>query len=73
MTDRVHSLTVVLEQDYRTDDVEPLIDAIAHFRGVLTVQTHVTDVTSMMAEVRAKNDMFNRVIATVKEMPREET
>lgn len=53
MTDRVHSLTVILAEDIRTDDVEPLQNAIRHLRGVIAVEGNVSNVESKMAEERA--------------------
>jgi hypothetical protein len=37
MTDRFHSLTVVLEKDMRDDDAKSLQEAISHLRGVCMV------------------------------------
>lgn len=37
MSDRYFALTVVLEQDIRDDDAEPLIAAIRQMRGVADV------------------------------------
>lgn len=37
MTDRVRTLTIVLEQDMRTDDVETVIDALKMIRCVQDV------------------------------------
>jgi hypothetical protein len=37
MTDRVQSLTVFLEGDFRDDDVQILVDAISLMRGVARV------------------------------------
>ena len=53
MTDRYHSLTVVLEKDIRTDDAEALTDAIKMMRGVLSVSGTVAGIESHMAEERA--------------------
>ena len=38
MTDRVNTLTVILEDPIRDDDVEGLMDAIRSHRGVLDVK-----------------------------------
>ena len=38
MTDRVRTLTVVLERDTRTDDAEETIRAISMIRGVVSVE-----------------------------------
>lgn len=46
MTDRVNALVVVLDKDIRTDDVESLIEAIKHFRGVLSVFNNIADASS---------------------------
>jgi len=61
MTDRVHSLTVVLEKDVRTDDVEALISAIRQLRGVISVKQHIADPESHMAMERARNDLRDQI------------
>lgn len=38
MTDRIRTLTVLLDRDIRTDDVEPLVAAIEHLKGVRKVE-----------------------------------
>lgn len=38
MTDRVRTLTVVLDQDIRTDDVQVIVDAISMLRYVSSVK-----------------------------------
>jgi len=50
MTDRYHSLTVILERDIRSDDAELLIDAIKCLRGILDIQTHASNVKTEMAK-----------------------
>lgn len=61
MTDRIKALTVVLEHDIRTDDIEPLITSIMLLRGVLSVRTHVVEIDSHVAEQRAKNDLRKKL------------
>ena len=61
MTDRVHSLTVVLDVNYRDDDVKALIAAIRHLRGVIDVTPHVADVVSHMAEQRARTQLQDAI------------
>lgn len=53
MTDRLHSLTVVLDKNIRVDDAEELLKAIGLLRGVLDVRGNVADAESYMAESRA--------------------
>jgi hypothetical protein len=65
MTDRVHSLTVVLEQDVREDDVQSLTKAIHMMRGVLSVTNEVADLNSHMAEERAKFALGQQLLKVV--------
>ena len=57
MTDRYNALTVVLENDIRTDDAESLVKAIEQLRGVLSVTGVVSDINSYMAVERARHDL----------------
>ncbi len=65
MTDRYHTLTVVLERDTRTDDVEALIAAIQQMRGVLKVSGVVSDMDSHMAEERARRELGEKLLAVL--------
>jgi len=55
MTDRIHSLTVVLEKNIRVDDVQCVVDAIKMVRCVSEVVPLVADGEAYMAESRAKD------------------
>lgn len=61
MTDRFHSLVVVLESDLRSDDAQALIDAIKQLRGVLSVSGEITDIGTLMAEERAKRELGEKL------------
>jgi hypothetical protein len=62
MTDRLHSLTVILETDMRDDDCEPLMDAIRRLRGVLKVEPRgVSDGDFYVALIRAKNEIRDKI------------
>lgn len=61
MTDRVHSLVVVLAHDQRTDDVESLVQAIRQLRGVISVKPVVSDIASHMAEQRAIHELGEKI------------
>ncbi len=63
MTDRYHTLTVVLERDTRDDDCKALMEAITRFRGVLSVEGNVADPVSLMAEERARHDLGQKLLA----------
>jgi len=62
MTDRYHTLTVVLNDDIRDDDAKPLIDAILMLRGVLSCTGIVSDSNSHMAEERARLELGEKLL-----------
>ena len=63
MTDRYHTLTVVLAEDTRDDDCKPLIDAILMLKGVASVTGEVADFNSHMAEERARLSIGEKLLA----------
>ena len=65
MTD-IKALTIVLEHDVRNDDIVSLITAITQLRGVLSVESHVAEIDSHVAERRAKNDLIKRLFKILK-------
>lgn len=66
MSDRISSITVVLESDMRADDAEETLQAIRHIRGVLTVTGNVTDsLASHIAEMRVRNEIGAKLHAIV--------
>lgn len=66
MTDRIHSLTVVLEKDMRDDDVEGLILAIGWFKHVISVKAHVADYNANMAEERARRLLREKLMDLIR-------
>ena len=65
MTDRIHSITLVLDKDTRIDDAEALIGACYQFRSVIAVTPNVTDFTAHVAEERARSELIRRVLKTI--------
>ena len=65
MTDRVHALTVMLEHEYRDDDVQAIIDAIKMVRGVLKVEPHITDINFHTAREQAKHELREEMRAVL--------
>jgi hypothetical protein len=63
MTDRFHSLTVVLEQDMRDDDAQAIINAISQMRNVLSVNGNVADLESHVAYSRARQELGGKLFA----------
>lgn len=66
MTDRVHSLTVVLDSDIREDDIQRWVEAICLLKHVISVTPRVANLDSHMAEERAKRDLQDKIWAVVK-------
>ena len=62
MTDRYHTLTVVLEKEIRSDDAENLINAIKMIRGVLDVSGNVIDMEGYMAITVARDQMRKQIM-----------
>jgi hypothetical protein len=69
MTDRIHSLQVVLAHDMREDDLPQLIAAVSCFRGVISVQPMVADPGTLMAEARADVKWQQKLAALLRPPP----
>ncbi|HEX4921939.1 MAG TPA: hypothetical protein VFV92_14520 [Candidatus Bathyarchaeia archaeon] len=65
MTDRINALIVVLEEDWRADDVATLAAAIRHMRGVADVKGHVSDIAGHVAEVRARQELADKLMSVL--------
>lgn len=66
MTDRVSALIVTLERDIRIDDVEVLVDAIKMLRGVMTVETHISNIEQHIAEERVRREFRQKLYEALK-------
>lgn len=68
MSERVASLTVILDQEYRTDDAEAIQKAIEMVKGVSKVVLGpVVDVNTYYAQQKASIDITKRVLGALKE------
>lgn len=65
MTDRVRTLTVILDKDYRDDDVESIVHAISSIRGVDRVETRVVQHEDHIARRTVAAAMKNRMLEAV--------
>lgn len=63
MSDRIHSLTVVLDSNYRADDIQAMCDAIRMLRGVVSVGKNVADSMSFVAMERARTSIGEKLLA----------
>lgn len=65
MSDRYHSLTVILAEDVKDEDGQHLIDAIGMMRGVLKVEPNVTDHVARTAIIRARNELGQKLFKVI--------
>ena len=61
MTDRYNQLVVVLTEDLRADDAEPLMNAIRQMKGVLAVDGNVVTSSDHAATMRARHELGQKV------------
>lgn len=57
MTDRIRHLTVTLDQDYRDDDVESIVEAIRMIRGVVDVEEGVVESHHHLARTVVRSEL----------------
>lgn len=67
MTNRVNGLYVTLEGEIREDDVEPLVNAIRHLRGVLTVELHIQDWDAEIAKRTAQWELRKKIFKVLED------
>lgn len=62
MTDRIKGFTVVLDNDYREDDVEAIRQAIQMVKGVLEVTPVLTSPDDYMNRARVSDELRSKLI-----------
>lgn len=67
MTDRVVSLTVVLDAAYRIDDAQEIMDAIQMLKGVVAVKANVANAEYWTAQASALYDLRAKIWAVLQE------
>ncbi len=61
MTDRIKGLVITLDHDYRTDDVDAIVNAIMMVKGVIDVKKSVADVNDHMNRTRVMYSLRDKV------------
>jgi len=72
MSDRTVALTVVLDHDYRIDDIKPIMDAIEMIKGVTKVEANVADMGTYVAYSRARTDLEAILFNALREKTKQE-
>lgn len=67
MTDRVKALTVVLDNDYREDDVQEIAKAIGMVKGVTAVSLVKTDINDYVNRARVRAELVGKLFDLLKE------
>ena len=68
MAARIRSLTVALDEDIRTDDVECLANAIKMMRNVLSVTTNEVNPSDWATESRVKLETAHKLTNIIAEL-----
>lgn len=61
MTDRINALVVILDTDYRDDDMTEIVTAIGMVKHVIDVQMHVREIGDQVAYARAKAELQKKL------------
>ncbi len=61
MSDRINTITVVLEKPIRDDDCESILTSIQMIKGVLSAKPNVASPEEYMAVVRARHDLGDKL------------
>lgn len=66
MTTRLRGFTVILEEEIREDDAEPIRAAIEQIRGVIKAKPIESTPSESFAVYIAKNELLKQIIALLK-------
>ncbi len=62
MTDRVFGFHVLLDHDYRVDDVQPIMDAVQMIKGVKAVEIHISTPEKWAAWTDARIEVSKKLM-----------
>ena len=61
MTDRIKGVYVALDQDYRVDDAEAILEAIKMIKGVSDVAVNITDFDDWTNRSRIRTELSGKL------------
>ncbi|MDD5649637.1 MAG: hypothetical protein PHF86_04355 [Candidatus Nanoarchaeia archaeon] len=67
MSDRTTCLTVVLDNDFRIDDIDSILNAIRMIKGVAEVKANVSNPEEFTAYIRAKMSLEKKLWEALKD------
>lgn len=67
MTDRIRSLTVILDHDIREDDVAVIVQAVKQIRHVDSVKLGTLDNSEIFARIRIKRELIDKLYGVLED------
>lgn len=61
MSDRANTITVVLENQTRVDDLDNTLNAIRMIKGVISAEANVSTIDDFWAVERARHRLTNKI------------
>lgn len=61
MSDRINGFIVVLDKDYKDEDIESTINAIEQIKGVVSVKPNIVTSNEYIAAERTKIEIVNKI------------
>lgn len=68
MSDRINGFVVILDKDYKDEDVEQTINAIKQIKGVLEVKPNIVTAVERIAGERLKIEIANKICDFAREI-----
>ena len=68
MSDRVKGLTVVLDKDYREEDIEMIKELILQIKGVSTVKESIVNADDLINRARITIEIKEKIYDFLKEL-----
>lgn len=68
MSDRVKGLTVVLDKDYREEDIEMIKELILQIKGVKTVKESIVNTDDLINRARITIEIKEKIYDFIKEL-----
>lgn len=61
MSDRINGFVVILDKDYKDEDIEQTINAIKQIKGVLEIKPNIVTAIERMSGERLKIEIANKI------------
>lgn len=66
MSDKANGFIVTLEEDFRLDDLELLMQTIRFMRGISNVEANIVDPNDWINQQRIKSELRSKMIDFIK-------